>query len=305
MSQEKKNQHFVPQCHLRGFAIEDKKNLIWEYDKKYIKISKTPKSIPKSVCCKDYYYEQVKPDGSKTQILEDALNKVETPAIETIRKLHDQKILTPKGKGTLAYYIALLLVRGPSFRDGCHSLLKDAVDMALQILYKKGKIPEPPAEIVPNAEIFSHASLPQMMKPTNEIWQSLCYKKWDIYFSRDDYFVTSDTPVMFGGSFDVSYGVGLSHPQSLIICPLTKNMNVVARPYVSSDDGAYECKSAERKMVEKINQLMCFKSQRFIYASKKSEHLLEYIKSATGFSQSLKAYKFGNAVISRWDTDKT
>ncbi len=314
MKQEKKNQHYVPKSHLRGFTIEGKKSLIWGYDKRYTRISKTPKSIS-YICSKDYYYEQRMPDGQTSQILEDGFNQIETPAIAITRKLYSQHDLSASDKGKLACYIAFLLVRGPSFRDGCLSALKKIHESSVQKMYEMGALPEPPEEIrkliingditsAVNTVVFPDVSIRYMLSLASQISASLCNKKWDIFFSEDGYFVTSDTPVMFGDPPGTSGGIGPSHPQSLIICPITKNMTVVARPYDSSDDSAYECKSAESEMTKKLNQLMCFKAHRYVYAPEKSEQLLEYIKSAKGFSQSLKSYKFGNGVILKWDTDK-
>lgn len=53
MTNQKKNHHFVPQSHLRGFAIDGERNLIWEYDKQNSTVSKVPKSIRKAIAgCK-------------------------------------------------------------------------------------------------------------------------------------------------------------------------------------------------------------------------------------------------------------
>jgi len=91
MTQDKKKHHFVPKSYLKGFVIEGQKSLIWEYDKKYVRISKNPKSIRK-ICCRDYYYEQTNDDGQKTQILEDGLGKIESKAIEIINNIYEHNV---------------------------------------------------------------------------------------------------------------------------------------------------------------------------------------------------------------------
>ncbi len=97
--------------------------------------------------------------------------------------------MTGDGKGTLAYYIALLLARGPSFRDGCHSFHKHIVDITTQKLYKMGKLPEPPEVVkkfikndditsVLNVEIFPDVSIKYMLNLARQFGESLCSKKW-------------------------------------------------------------------------------------------------------------------------------
>lgn len=312
-AQEKKNQHFVPQCYLRGFAIEGEKNLIWEYDKKRQRISKTPKSI-RAICSKEYYYEQIYPDGTKTQVLEDGFQKVEKAGIEIIKEICSKRSLTGEGKGKLAFYIGLLLTRGPSFRDGVHSFLKHHVEITTQKEWEMGKLPEPPEEIkkliknnditsVIEAEILPHVSIEHIGKGAQQIAMSLCNKKWDIYFAESGYFITSDTPVIFDVPTDGSQWGGPAHPNGLILCPLTKNVVLAARPYYSLDVAPYEFKSANREMIEAVNKYMCFVAQRLLYAPEKSSTILEYIKTAKGFGQSLRAFRVGDVVIPQWRTD--
>ena len=105
MGDEKKNQHFVPRSFLKGFTIDSEDSLIWGYDKKYSKC--TGKRSVNKICTFDYYYEQVKPDGSKTQMLEEGFHTIETPAIKIIRNLSTSKKLSSDDKGCLAFYIAL------------------------------------------------------------------------------------------------------------------------------------------------------------------------------------------------------
>jgi len=311
MTNQKKNHHFVPQFHLRGFAIDGEKNLIWEYDKQNSTLSKVPKSIRKAVCCQPFYYEQNDLDGSKTQKLEDGFGKIESAASKVIETLRAQRTLT--GKGTLAFHIALLLTRGPSFRNGCRTFYKNAVEVTVQRLFETDQLPPMPPELredlkgnditsVLTAEVIPQVSLPFVLKNSEEIGKTLCNKKWDIFFSDESYFVTSDTPVMFGPTGGNCEVIGPANPESMIMCPLRKDIIVVARPYCSSDRDAYEIKVANKEMVTKLNQVMCFKAQRYVYAPVKDQELLEYVKDGKGWSQRLTSFTFGAAVMSTWDT---
>jgi hypothetical protein len=314
MGDEKKNQHFVPRSFLRGFAIDSEDNLIWGYDKKYSKC--TGKRSINKICSLDYYYEQLKPDGSKTQMLEDGFQTIETPAIEIIRNLSTSQKLSLDDKSCLAFYIGLLLTRGPSFRDGVHEIHKHSAEIMLQKEYESGRLPEPPEilkkHIVNNditsvvkTVILPHVSLQYMFDSANSIGQSLCNKKWDIYYIKNsEFFVTSDTPVIFEPiNPKINQAVGPANIESLVLCPITKKMLIVARPYYKSDCSGFEFMPVKDGMVGKLNEFMCLNAQRFVYASEQSQELLGHIRKAKGTRKKFKSYRFGDAIISRWDID--
>ncbi len=312
MGDEKKNQHFVPRSFLKGFAIDSEDSLIWGYDKKYSKC--TGKRSINQICSFDYYYEQLRPDGSKTQMLEDGFQTIETPAIEIIRNLSESLKLSSDDGGCLAFYIGLLLTRGPSFRDGIHELHKHAAEIILQKEYESGRLSEPPAilkkHIVNNditsvikAKILPHVSLSYLLNSANAIGDSLCKKKWDIYFiENNDFFVTSDTPVIFG-SIDpkANMAVGPANPESLVLCPLTKKILVAVRPYCMSGRNNFGFMPVKDGMVEKLNEFMCFNAQRFVYAASQSQELLNYIRKSREYGKKFKSLRFGEAIISQWD----
>ena len=54
-------------------------------------------------------------------------------------------------------------------------------------------------------------------------------------------------------------------------------------------------------MVEKVNELMCFNAQRFVYASQQSPELLGHIRKTKGYCKKLNTYRIGNAILSQWD----
>lgn len=314
MGSEKKNQHFVPRSFLKGFAIDSEDSLIWGYDKKYSKC--TGKRSIDRICSSDYYYEQPMLDGGKTQILEDGFQKVETAAVQIIGNLSTSQNLSPEDKGYLAFYIGLLLTRGPSFRDGIHEFLKHRDEIMLQKEYESGKLPEIPKdykELIVNGnitsaiktEILPHISLQYMFGFANNISQSLCNKKWDIYYiENSEFFVTSDTPVMFEHiNSKENLSIDPAHPQSLVLCHITKKMLVAARPYCKSDCSGFEFMPVKDGMVDKLNEFMCFNAQRFVYASEQSQELLDYIKKTKGYCKKFNTYRFGDAIISRWDID--
>jgi hypothetical protein len=177
------------------------------------------------------------------------------------------------------------------------------------------KLPEPPEEIkklIKNdditsaikTEILPHVSLQYMINDAAQIGEALCNKKWDLFLSEKDCYVTSDTPVIFGPPPGSNEEIGPANPQSLVICPLNKYITLSARPYLSSDNSSFEFKEAENGFVVLVNKLQCFSSQRFVYSPFQSEELLEYVKSSNGYSQKARAYRFGDSVVQKWGVDK-
>ncbi len=314
MMEEKKNQHFVPRSFLKGFAIDSEESLIWGYDKKNGKC--TGKRSINNICSFDYYYEQIKPDGSKTQVFEDEFQKIESTVINIIRNLSISQKLSSEDKGRLAFYIGLLITRGPSFRDGIHEYHKHAVEILIQEEYISGRLPEPPPELkeliannditsVIEAEILPHVSLKMMIDASIEISKSLCNKKWDIYFIGDnEIFITSDTPVMFE-SFnpkDNQY-MGPAHPESIVLCPITKKILISVRPYYKIDQSRIEFMPVKYGMVNAVNKMMCFYAERFVYASEKSETLVKYVKEAKDYCKKFRSFRFGDTIIPQWDVN--
>jgi len=315
MSQEKRNHHFVPQSYLKGFTIQGEKSLIWEYDKQYCRITKNPKSV-KKICYRDYYYEQQKPDGQKTQTLEDGFGNIETAAIDIIRNLYRRKTaITGEEKGTLACYVALLLTRGPAFREGCNQVYKYAAENMLQKLYESGKLPEPPETLKEHmknnkitsavkAEVLTQVSIQHMLSTAKQFSEFLCNKKWSIYFSKNYFFATSDTPVIFDRSCDSTEDVGPAHPTSLVFCPLNKYMLLAVRPYMDSDKKTCDYEDIDGQKIDMFNRAFCYAAQRYVYFPEKSDKLLEHVKLSQDFSQKLRTYKFGDAIIQKWNVDK-
>ena len=313
MQNEKKNQHFVPRSFLKNFALDLENTLIWGYDKKYGKC--TGKRFINKICSFDFYYEQIKPDGSKTQTLEDGFQNIENAATNIIRNLSISQIFSSSDKGCLAWYLGLLITRGPSFRDGIHEFLRHKIDILRQKEYESGRLPEPPPEVkemivnkdinsVIKTEIFPHASLQYMFNAISQIGPSLCDKKWDFYFIKnDEYFITSDTPVMFEDFNKQNWYIGPEHSESVVFCPITKNMLLIVRPFLIGDHKSIEFMPVKDGMVDAFNKMMCFNAERFVYASEKSDILVEYIKETKDYCKKFRAHRFDDTIIPHWDTN--
>jgi hypothetical protein len=296
------NQHWVPRVHLRGFASAATPGLLWTYDKLYPDTVKQ-RSIDKQICCAPHYYDQIRSDGTTTDTFEEALGKIETEAGKIIKGLREKHTLSPEGKGRLALYIALLLTRGPAFRDGCGAGLKKRIETVAQRL--KPAPPMPP-ELVCDLEtgggivanMRPHATIYPLVTIALQISEAFCRKKWDFFASTASHFVTTDTPTIFGPGRGRTSPFGPAHPEGIAYCPLRNDMLLAIRPLCSLDADAYEFRNASDELVAKVNQLMCCAAQRYVYAGARSNELRQLVRNGMGLQQTYVAdSKTGDA---RW-----
>lgn len=314
----KKNQHYIPQGYLRKFAIEEKKSLIWEYDKIKGTVSRSPVSTRK-ICSRNYYYSQKGENGKDDNMsMENAFEKIECLAAPIIAKIQPEKPLQNiklegKDRGHLAFFIALLLTRGPSFRDGVHDMHEQIVDKTLRILYKNGKLPEPPKALkelidkrsvnaVIRTDILPQVSLKPMIEIAEIIGNALLNKIWNYHTPANDMtFVTADNPVHFclPEKYAEKYPrmpIGPAHPLSEITIPLRKDLALICLPLgglsnkkFSQLDGLVVKPSKDDTL--KINERTCSSARQYIYSSLKSDDLLKMIKGLKGTGQFIEVGK--------------
>lgn len=247
---EKKNQHYVPQGYLRKFAIEGQKSLVWSCNKAKAEFSRFPASVNK-VCSKDFYYYQIEENGDVDHVsFENSLSEVERVGISVINKIIGVSAMPyanpgKEAQGQLAFFLALLLTRGPSFRDAVNHLHGVWVQRTLQQLYDNGELPEAPSPLlelikkeginnVIKAKIYSFGSLKPMITTANEIALTMLKKAWLLYRAPEGrYFVTTDTPVVFGAAAGFQdTDVGPAHPFAEFTIPLSKKLMLIISPSV-------------------------------------------------------------------------
>lgn len=109
--------HYVPQFHLRQFGHADGNGRIWTYDKETDAISR--RSV-KAVASEINYYRIRDGAGGHSDDLEGFFSYIESAAAPLIRRLArldaGDHHLHPVHRDTLAGYLALLHVRGPTER---------------------------------------------------------------------------------------------------------------------------------------------------------------------------------------------
>jgi hypothetical protein len=289
---QKKNQHYVPQGYLRKFTIPGQKSLIWSCDKFKAEFLRFPSSVNK-ICARDYYYYQIEENGDINHTaFEDALSEVEHAGIAVIHKVIGSSAMPyahpgAEAQGELAFFMALLLTRGPAFRDAINELHGLWVQQTMQQLYQDGELAEVPSPLlqliqkkginnVIKADIYSYASLEPLVTMADEIAHTMLSKGWTIYRAPDDrFFVTSDTPVVFGLPLGfLEREVGPGHPHTEFIIPISKGLALVISPCVEARD-SFVVKTATTDEWHHLNSRIIAAAGQFIFSPEKADWIIE------------------------------
>lgn len=291
----KKNQHYVPRSHLKRFTIEGEKSLIWEFDKSKGTYGRLKSSI-KKICSEDYYYYQLDQNGDVDHIkLEDGFSEVETIGSNIIDKILAARLMpyvaiSPSHKGELAFYIALLIYRGPSFRDGVAQVYGQVVKSVLGIERDKKKVPQYLHDMIEtnaiDIQIDSTVSLEPMITMADSTASTFLKKKWVLINAPEgSSFVTSDVPVVFYPHCQSLGDVGPAHPLTEILYPISKDTALLIIPH----NGPEECiliGEFSDELLDDINRRVCSAASNSVYSSDK----LDWLESSShqfGSSQQL------------------
>ena len=312
---EKDNQHFIPQGYLRGFTISKEKSLVWEYDKESGQVSNDPQSLSK-ICSKHFYYAQYDKNGRVDhERLENGFQDIEnkTPRIlKLIRPVSTgEKVgLSPKDHGTLSFFIALLLTRTPSFRDGIEDFHKLIIETSLEVCVKqacqKSALPALIKELDEKGQLLEQlevkvkpqVSLTPMIQLALLGGQSLLGKLWSFALPASEmFFVTPDNPVCFQLPEKyrscATHPIGPFHPLSEVTIPLRKNLALICRPSVGYSEcdarllqfRAVQLDSADTK---NINKRTAIAARRYVYAPAKSSALARMVGNLKGTEQRIR-----------------
>lgn len=308
----KENQHYIPQGYLRGFAIPKEKSLVWEYDKESGQISLTPRSI-RAICSKHLYYAQYDEEGQlDKQTLEDAFQAVEDKAPRIIRRINvsstgERVALSGEEHGTLSFFVALLLTRVPSFRDGIEDIHRLYVEMHLAPVversYREGTMPPIIEELYKKGQLLNQIEVeikPQVsLKPMIELarigGQVLLTKLWAFVLpAADMFFVTSDNPVYFQlperFRSPEAPNIGPWHPLSEVTVPLRKDLALICRPsagYGPDEAHLLQFRTArlDRTDTKNINKRVAIAAKRYVYAPERSSALARMVGKLKGTEQ--------------------
>lgn len=301
---EKRNQHYVPQGYLRKFTIEGQKSLVWSCSKAKAEFSRFPASVNK-VCSKDFYYYQIDESGGVDHIsFENSLSEVERAGISALNKIISAAAMPyanpgEAAQGELAFFFALLLTRGPSFRDAVNDLHGVWVQHTLQQLYDSGELPKAPPPLhklirenginnVIRTNIYSYASLEPLVKMANEIALTMLKKGWLLYRAPENSFcVTSDTPVVFGvadGFPDAD--VGPAHPFAELTIPVSKALMLIISPSVDVQD-SFRVTTATTNEWHILNSRIVAAANHSVFCPERAEWVVDLARRFRNIKQAL------------------
>jgi len=214
-----KNQHIVPQRHLRKFSLPSDKNKLKGFDCDQTKILKKDQSI-RSVCSGHFHYA-LEPgiEDKYSQAVEDAFGNLETWYGDNIERIEQsflkQEKLSDSDRFGLSCVIANFFFRGQNFRLESLNALKELVDWMQPTVSEhifsevSKKYPDIFTDKEKSKEIADKVTQNELQKVAGKTYHAtqrafdvghantLTHKKWDIFLNKTDYpFITSDEVVI-------------------------------------------------------------------------------------------------------------
>jgi hypothetical protein len=282
----KKNQHYVPKSHLKRFTIYGEKSLLWSFDKEVGDYNKLTSSI-KKICAEDYYYYQITPDNEIDHIaFEDGISEIETIGNNIIDKVLACRLMpyvsiSAIERGELAFYIAFLLFRGPSFRDGIAETYGGIVKNILHQVWDKSNPSDVLRKLVEkkgltnvvSVDINSTVSLEHMVNSARLSAQEFLKKEWVLVNAPEgENFITGDVPVVFYPHRSGLGDIGPANRSAEILYPISKNTALILTPSAQPKEHIVIGQYSDA-LLQEINQKISQAALRYIYCSDQFEWL--------------------------------
>jgi Protein of unknown function (DUF4238) len=212
--------HFVPQFYLKNFAVSPTNPALWVYRR-----TSKPQKLPiDSIAAMQRFYEvTIATTGEKSEILEHIFAQLEgqmKPLIHRLLAANSSVSFTAEEASLFSYFMALLYVRGRSFRAKVDNLRTELLKRHVQ---NEAKDPDTFKALAARAGYeLDHETLEGMRHSlahfddhftikvkrgedsefleiifdiAKRISPSIFYKTWNLYESTEKIFVTSDNPV--------------------------------------------------------------------------------------------------------------
>jgi hypothetical protein len=260
--------HYVPQAHLRRFAINDRPDFVWMYDKKTRKFSQAV--ISKVAQEPDFYSPDVERALAKT---------VELPGNQCIDRLLRREKLDNAERTQLSLYMMIMATRGPRQRRKSVELIPEVLDGLvaetrewLESQIRQGGsdvewVVSRLGELEAVHQKFAQETPPQIIDQIRTpFWsertvEAIHNMAWHIIpASPPSYFVTCDTPAHF---FE---GQGLENQDSEFTFPISKSFALVGEHRHSA--GIYFEKS-RTQFTKEVTRRILSHAERFVFSPMK------------------------------------
>jgi len=297
--------HFVPQFYLRGFRdakVPTRQGpRIWVADLKDRTVQlRAPKSVAYSV---DYY---ALPDPARAQELETALGRIESDAAPAVAQLLGGQLdLSEQARAYLGNFMALLVTRGPFFRDKVGDVSAQVMErMIMGTVRNPARFERSFREANAGKELTSEhiektrrrilasgveakalpvVSLLPLARVANRVLPLLLKMEWAFFVAAGEMkFLTCDTPLSWvDPTLPLGpYGSGLAMRNVEVTFPIGPRLCLIAT-WREGNTGHAE---VDDEIVHQINRRRVDSSSRFVFADSEAgaRSALEILDSFRG-----------------------
>lgn len=296
---KKKKHHYIPQFYLKGFVDPNNDPLIWIYRKGDERILSLPSQ---SIGFENHYYSFTTNAGEKdSETIENFFAHVEGAASGVFKQLRDLELPNEEEHRTFTTFLALLLLRVPTFRnqmeDGAKQLFtilnKERVGNLESFKrdidryeYETGEIVDIPAEELQKTILEDKLELvvsPEfslsMISIVEDVEQILGGMHWTYLKATEEVkFLSSDNPLTYNhptykpGSF---FGVGLANENTEVTFPISKDLACLGTWKSKLKKSFLQANSA---LIKETNRRTVRGATREVYASRKSEAIFRLVQ---------------------------
>jgi hypothetical protein len=279
--------HYVPQFLLSQFtSIDDHPGQLRSFDRRYRSaLWRFPKAVAWS---KDFYTVSV--PGMRPDLIERYFGRIEYFASETIRRIIRTRRM-PRGVeyDNFMHFLALMLVRGPAFREALVALFENGIEGQLR---RAASTPEeceavfrdmPPDRRKPTFEMMqrwaeeermiriepSGLHVKQAMNAITEGRDLLALRHWTLAFSADESadFICSDQPATVGDPCqrDAYPLRDLYEPGIDFVLPVNRKLALISR-LGGRLPGSSVAHDVDRQVVAAINRRTMLGAWHYVYS---------------------------------------
>ena len=210
-------QHWVPKMYLRNFASEaSKSSSIHQTNVLDIKSKKKFVSSIDNIFLKKNFYTLGIKDLEPSFIIEETLSKIESWATPSLKAMVQGQAVhkNPNNKMFMAYFLATLFMRNPYFQHRLDQHLNNIIENPPKT--ELFQVDEEQIKII--ADWYSNLDtegqhlifLKTIIACANDIADTLAKKSWGLFTTHDNYFITSDNPIVIYHPTETDYGMSTS-----------------------------------------------------------------------------------------------
>ena len=297
--------HYLPQFYLEAFKIfpqKGKKPHIWQIEKEGEQKHYSP-AVEDTGCIRDFHtidHNEQEPDH---KIIESMLSQIEGKQAELVQLIIATKEVSNSQIIELSEFISLMRYRIPAFAAHVEASHKAEVLDAFKIMYKSGKLGEPPIALknefeskgideAINIEISNWKIVEQMFKValSNENISLLSQLNYQVFYSKEpDAFISSDNPVaLYHQNYNLlkPYGVGLGIKGVELTIPLSHDTFLKAGHHLKP--GTFVASSEQ---VNEFNRRTIIMGESYIFSNNAHSELRSMINELKG---QFAGFKFDN-----------